>query len=87
MHEHGLIKDLVREVERVAAQEDIARITALDVWIGAEAHMSEEMVRDHFRHASKGSLAEGAVLNIELSSNRDDPHAAGIMLQSIEADS
>ena len=71
MHEHALINDLMRRIARAAEAEDAERVVAVSVWLGALSHMSPEHFPEHFEHASTGTIAEGARLDIAAS---DDIH-------------
>ena len=54
------------------------------VWIGALAHISASHFREHFEDGSRGSLAQGARLDIEVSDDPEHPQAQDILLRSIE---
>ncbi|HZT70801.1 MAG TPA: hydrogenase maturation nickel metallochaperone HypA [Terriglobia bacterium] len=84
MHEASLMKDLVRKLEEIAREQNARRITGVCVKLGALSHMSASHFREHFAAASKGTPAEGALLDIEVMSDTSDPHAQDILLESVE---
>ncbi len=86
MHEHGLINDLMRRIARAAQAEDAERIVAVSVWLGALSDMSPEHFREHFDHASTGTIAEGARLDIAASDDIHDSAAADVLLKGIEVE-
>lgn len=86
MHEASIMNNLMDKIARIAASENVSRVTAIDVWLGALSHMSADHFREHFEESSRGSLAEGARLDIECSDDIRHPDAQTIMLRSIEAE-
>lgn len=86
MHEAGLMRDLMRKIESLAAESEARRVTGIQVWLGALSHMSPSHFQDHFDQASAGSLAEGALIRCEVSDDIADPNADGILLRSIETE-
>jgi len=51
MHEAHVMRDLMREIARVAAEQGARRVVALRVWLGALSHMTPEHFREHFLDA------------------------------------
>ena len=86
MHEASLMKDLVGKILSVAGQES-GNVLGVSVWLGALSHMSPDHFRDHYEQAAAGTIAEGAKLDIETSSDLDDENAQKVMLKSIEMSS
>ncbi|OVE80314.1 hydrogenase nickel incorporation protein HypA [bacterium J17] len=87
MHEGGLIRDLVHKIKSVAKDSGAERVTAVKVKLGALAHCSPEHFTEHFVEESKGTVAEGARLNIEvLPEDINDPNAQEIVLESIDVE-
>ena len=84
MHEASLMKDLMGKVERLARESGARRITRLGVKLGALSHFSPDHFREHFEHASRGTVAEGAVLEIELLSDISDPRAQDVILDTAD---
>lgn len=86
MHEMSLLNDLMKKIKTVAQEQEAQKVSALKLKLGALSHFSPEHFKEHFDEASKGTLAEGARLDIETSEDIHDPHAQSIMLQSVEVE-
>jgi hydrogenase nickel incorporation protein HypA/HybF len=86
MHERALMTDLMREIEDVALAAGATRVTRVSVRLGALSHFTEEHFREHFVDASRGTLAEGAIVNAVLEDDLENPCAAGVVLQSVEVE-
>ena len=86
MHERALMVELMREIERVARADGAARVTRVSVRLGALSHFTEDHFREHFLDASRGTLAEGAVVDAVLENDLEDPRATGVVLQSVEVE-
>lgn len=86
MHETGIVRDLVRRMEKVARETGAERVASVEVWLGALSQFSLEHFREHFVEEARGTLAEGAALRIEASQDVSHPHAQHVMMQSIELD-
>ncbi len=84
MHERSLIDGLMRRIDEVARERGSRRVAALKVWLGALTHLSPEHFREYFIEASRGGVAEGARLDIEVSGDLSDPRAQEIVLDSID---
>lgn len=83
MHELSLIADLMQKVESIAAGAKAAKVLAVNVKLGALAHISPEHFRDHFARAARGTIAEDARLLVKLSEDVQDPQAQEIVLESV----
>lgn len=86
MHEFSLLANLLRKIEDTARRENATRVVRVSVKIGALAHISGSHFRDHFEHAVRGTLSEGALLEIEEDSDPHAPDAQSIVLQEIEVE-
>ncbi len=86
MHETALVRDLVHRTEDLARSTGARRVTGAKVWLGALSHLSAEHFREHFAIEARDTLAAGAVLEIEMSDDPDDPHAQHVRLTSIDLD-
>lgn len=84
MHEMSLMKDLVRKAERLARENGARRVTRLRVQLGALSHFSPDHFREHFAIAARGSLAEGATLDIEVLTDPSDPRAQDVILEAAD---
>ncbi len=86
MHERALMTDLMRKIEEVARADGATRVTRVSVRLGALSHFTPEHFREHFVDASRGTLAEGAVVDAVLEDDLEDPRAAGVVLESVEVE-
>ena len=87
MHERALMTDLMREIDEVARDGGATRVTRVSVRLGALSHFTQEHFREHFVDASRGTLAEGAVVDAVVETDLSDPDAAGVVLESVEVES
>jgi hydrogenase nickel incorporation protein HypA/HybF len=86
MHEEALIQDLLRKLDEVARANGADRIRGFTVWIGGLSHLTEEQLRGRFPLAARATVAEGARIRIERSTNLEDPRAQGVVLVSVDID-
>lgn len=84
MHEAPLMTDLMREIAAAAAAQQARRILGVSVWLGALSHFSAAHFREHFSDAAAGTRAEGARLDVTVSEDIADAHAADVRLVSLE---
>ena len=86
MHEASLMKNLMGKVEQLDREHGAGRVTRLSVKLGALSHFSPDHFREHFEHASRGTVAEGALLEIELLTDISDPRAQDVMLDTADVE-
>jgi len=84
MHETGIVRDLVRQLETVARDAGAASISGVEISIGALSQFSPTHFREHFEEEVTGTMAEGAALDIHESDNPSDPDALHIVIRSID---
>ena len=84
MHEISLIKDLIHKITTIAHEQHASKVLSVTVKLGALSHISPEHFREHFIHASHGTISEGARLNIEFMTDVTDPQSQDVLIQSIE---
>jgi hydrogenase nickel incorporation protein HypA/HybF len=84
VHEKALMDDVMRKIEAEARAEGGGRVTRIRVRLGVLSHFTEAHFREHFEHASRGTLAEGAAVQTELCTDPTEPSAQGVVLESIE---
>ena len=84
MHEMSLINNLIHKMEGIARERKVSKITRARVRLGALSHISAGHFRDHFVEGTKGTVAEGAALEIETSDDLADPHAQDILLLDVD---
>ncbi len=87
MHEVALMNDLISKIEAVADEQGALKVTRIRVRLGALSHFTPEHFREHFENAAAGTVAEGAEVEAELSSDLLADHAQGVLLESIELES
>jgi hydrogenase nickel incorporation protein HypA/HybF len=78
------MRDLLRRIEAEAPAGGGARVTRIRVRLGALSHFTPVRFREHFEHASRGTLAEGADVEAELRTDPTEPEAQGVVLESID---
>jgi hydrogenase nickel incorporation protein HypA/HybF len=83
MHETALVRDVVHRIEDLARSTG-SRVTRAKVWLGALSHLSVEHFREHFAVEARDTLAAGAALEIDVSSDPEDPHAQHVRLESVD---
>ena len=86
MHEHALMKSLMRQVNEIAAAEGARKVVKVSVWLGALSHMSPQHFGHHFEDAAAGSLAEGAEIDCVASDDIHDPRALDVVLKGVEVE-
>ena len=64
MHELGIAQEILKIALDYAAKNNAARITQFSVAMSAAADESEESLRFHFDHLTRGTIAEGARIDI-----------------------
>lgn len=86
MHEASLMTNLMHRIEEIAQAENAQRVVGVSVWLGALSHMSKAHFIEHFEHAALGTIAEGAQLDITVSSDTGHANAQELLLQSVEVE-
>jgi hydrogenase nickel incorporation protein HypA/HybF len=86
VHEASLMTNLMRRLGDVARAEGATRIVGVSVWLGALSHFSAAHFEEHFIEAARGTLAEGAALDITLSDDVDDARAADVVLLDVDVE-
>jgi len=82
----SLIHDLMRKIETIAREQNATKVVGVKVRLGALAHISADHFREHFEEEAKGTIADGARLDVELLTDENDPQAQDIMLDSVEVE-
>jgi hydrogenase nickel incorporation protein HypA/HybF len=86
MHEFSLIAGLMYKIESIARALHSRKISGVKVRLGALSHLSADHFREHFIHAAKRTVAEGARLDIEVMKDTTDRHAHEIVLEGVEVE-
>jgi Zn finger protein HypA/HybF involved in hydrogenase expression len=93
MHETGIVRSLIHEVERAASGhgDGGSKVLSVTVRMGALCPFSESHLYEHFLHDTKGTVAENAWLIIERDACPEDmvelnANAQDLILLSIEVE-
>ena len=84
MHEFSLIKDLIRKISSIALEQHASKVIGVTIKLGVLYHISPDHFRDHFVLASRGTISEGARLNIEFMTDVTDPQSQEVLIKNIE---
>ncbi len=85
-YESSLMADLLDKIESVAREQHATRVVGVTVAVGALANISPHHFREHFVWATRGTMADGARLEIQIVSDAADPGAQDIHLESVEVE-
>lgn len=86
MHEASLLTSLLRHITAVAQTHQARKVVGVRLTLGALCHCSPAHLRQHFAHAARGTVADGAWLDIEVRTDSHEPQADAILLRSIEVE-
>ena len=86
MHERALMRDVLARIEHAALADGAARVTRVDVRLGALSHFTPEHFLEHFEEAARGTIAEGAVVVASVESDIAHPRASDVVLESVEVE-
>jgi hydrogenase nickel incorporation protein HypA/HybF len=86
MHESSLMVGLVRRLEEIAREHHAQRVVRVQLALGALAQLSPAHLREHFEAATRGTLAEGAELEVRLIDDLADPRAQSVVIESAEVE-
>ena len=86
MHEHALMKDVMRKLEEVAMRGGVTRVTRVSVRLGALSHFTPEHFREHFVDSSRGTIADGAEVDAVLDDDIADARARDVVIESVEVE-
>jgi hydrogenase nickel incorporation protein HypA/HybF len=78
--------DLIRKITTLAEAQQARQVTVVHISLGALSHISPDHLRQHFMYAAKGTVAEGARLDIDARSDITEPLALHVRLDSIEVE-
>ena len=86
MHEASLIADLLHQIAAAMRQQGTGRVVGVTVKLGALCHISPAHFREHFVYGTRGSIAEGARLTLEIGHDAGDPRAQDVVLDCLEVE-
>lgn len=84
MHESSLMKGLMRKIMAEAELHRAKRVASVGVVLGALSNITPAHFSEHFDEAARGTIVEGAILQIACAEDITDPHAQDIMITSVE---
>ncbi len=84
MHENHAVNHIIEQIESMADEKSARKVVGVSVKLGALSHVTPEHFREHFELLSKGTVADGAKLNLDVSTDINDPHAHEVILESID---
>lgn len=86
MHEQSLMRDVMRKLDEVAAENGASRITRVRVRFGPLSHFTPEHFREHFVDAARGTIAEGAEVDARLDEALTGERATGVLVDDVEVE-
>jgi Zn finger protein HypA/HybF involved in hydrogenase expression len=84
MHERAWVDGLIRRVSAIARGEGATRVVGVTVRVGPGSALSEQLVREQFESAARGTIVEGARLTVNATGERAAPTDGAEVLESIE---
>jgi len=84
MHEASLLVNLMHKIESVAKENNSSKVTKVKVTLGALSHFTEDHFREHFESSSRGTVAEGARLDVTSLTDIHHPLAQEVILESVD---
>jgi hydrogenase nickel incorporation protein HypA/HybF len=84
VHEHALMRNVMRRIEEVAAEQGADRVTHVTVRLGALSHFTPEHFREHFVDASRDTIAEGATVDAVVDVDVAADRARDVVIESVE---
>jgi hydrogenase nickel incorporation protein HypA/HybF len=79
MHEMSLLRGLLAQIDEIARKNGAKRVSVVRLKLGPLAHIEPGHLREHFVQAARGSVAEAARLDIEMTEALHD-----LTLESID---
>lgn len=86
MHERALMRDVMSRIEELARVEGASRVTRVDVQLGALSHFTPDHFREHFEDASRGTIAQGALVVATQAGDVTGAHASDVLVASVEVE-
>lgn len=81
MHELGIIDELINSIkDKIKDRKDFSRIKKVYLKLGKNANVTEDSLRFWFENHSKGTMCEGAMLEVTLTDDK------AITVDSLEVD-
>jgi Zn finger protein HypA/HybF involved in hydrogenase expression len=84
MGDASLMTNLIKQIDDVARMQHAVRVVTVKVKLGSMATMTTNRFRERFAERSRGTIAEGAQLDIEEVADWSDPHAQDVILDRVD---
>lgn len=84
MHERALFRDLMGKIDSVARTEGASGVAGIAVRLGPYSHLTPGHFREHFEWESRGTLAEGADVEVLPWPEARQAGSDGIVLERVE---
>jgi hydrogenase nickel incorporation protein HypA/HybF len=81
------MSDVMRKIDEVARAGRATCVTRVEVQLGALSHFTPDHFREHFADAARGTVADGAVVDVRIEGDVADVHAADVVVESVEVES
>jgi hydrogenase nickel incorporation protein HypA/HybF len=81
MHEMSLLRGLLGQIETTARRHGAVRVSVVRLKLGPLAHIEPDHLREHFVQAARGTVADSARLEIEMTQELHD-----LTLESMDVD-
>jgi len=82
MNEQNVARSLIHQIETVARIQQVKKVLAVVIQVGARSHVSSDYLRDCFSRDSEGTIADGAWLVIDMMEDTTDPKAGEVVLKT-----
>ncbi len=86
MHEASLAADLVCRIKEIAYAQGAHRVLSVRVQVDDMAFLSRDHLMDHFVLACRGTVAEGARLEVKATDENGFTGGMGLLLESLEVE-
>ena len=81
MHEMSLLRGLITQIDSIAGENQARRVSVVRLKLGPLAHIEPDHLREHFVESARGTIADGARLEIETT---DELHE--LTLESVDVE-
>jgi len=80
------MRDVMRKIEQVAAEQGADCVSHVTVRLGALSHFTPEHFHEHFVDASRGTIAEGATVDAVVDVDVAADRARDVVIESVEVE-
>ena len=84
MHESSVVSGLMRKIALLAREHDAEHVVGIRVRLGALSHFTPDHFREHFEDAARGTVAEGALVEVLQEDDIYDPNAQDVILDTVD---